>query len=1055
MNAENFSKSTDTLTLFNAVLQNSDLSIVLIDKNLKVLCFSDKTKKSLFEHFSKNIKVGDDYRQYVRESLLDKFLNFFDRALQGETLETEMQSIGDLKIWFRYKISPVYDSQKNIFGVSFTITEIQERKKAEYETKKKSSELNAFFESIEGSACVIDTDKKYVIFNKQFIKEHFEIANIKPEIGGEAYDFLSKKEKADRYKILDQVLSGNKQIIDAQYVRDNRIFYYRNVYSPIFTNEKITGISVYSVDMTDTKETQSALQESEQKFRNLVENTTIGVYIIQDGKFTYVNPRFAEIFEYDQQEMIDSVPALATVSDEDVERVAEKMKDRIEGRLDFIHYEVNGLTKTGRRIWTDVYGSTTLYNGKPAIIGTLQDITEKKKTEEILKKQEEEITAQAETYEAIIENTKEGIYLISPDFKLLRFNKTFKERFQILYGHEPEIGIDFRNYLEQGPIQKELFHNLFNEAIEQNQKNDCEVKSKSIEGNSFWFRIRTSPVYDKHDQLLGVSFTSKNITERKKSEQEILRLSRLYYLTSQINETILKVNTKAEIYSEACRIAIETGGFEMAWIGIYDEKEDIIEPTAWTKGSEDFFQNIDLKNIKISSAEIPLAKIIKSKTPMFLNDIKNELSIPDNIKTELLKKNYLSFVGLPIIIDSKVIGVFAMFMPQTFFFNDEEVKLLNNVTENIAFALDKIRIGELHTKTEANLTSVFDNTDVGFLLLDKHFNIINFNSTYHESYQKLFGSKLHQNANYVSLASPERRSDLKKNLNKVLTENQPWKYELQHQNNNQIYYYYNSIIPVHNFKNEVIGFCISSNEITERKLLEIKQEKMLKDLSQRNRDLEKFSYIVSHNLRAPISRILGLNDLLKVSQNEEDKTFAIESLNTSVKDLDAVIKDMNEILYIRNEIAELKTDVNLESIVKEVKSSLALSINRKQAVIECDFSAVNELYGLKSYVYNIFFHLISNGIKFSRPDLTPHLWISTQKVGNKTILRFLDNGTGIDLHKYGTQVFGLYKRFHLDVEGKGMGLYMVKTQVEIMGGTIEIISSPNEGSEFVLTFEQE
>jgi signal transduction histidine kinase len=126
-------------------------------------------------------------------------------------------------------------------------------------------------------------------------------------------------------------------------------------------------------------------------------------------------------------------------------------------------------------------------------------------------------------------------------------------------------------------------------------------------------------------------------------------------------------------------------------------------------------------------------------------------------------------------------------------------------------------------------------------------------------------------------------------------------------------------------------------------------------------------------------------------------------------------------------------------------------IDGEEVSLNTDFSEANELITIKSYIYSIFYNLISNSIKYRQLGIKPIISIQSKRSNDKIILVFKDNGIGIDLNKLGGQVFGLYKRFHQHVEGKGMGLYMVKTQVEMIGGTIEIISEVNKGTEFIIT----
>ena len=125
-------------------------------------------------------------------------------------------------------------------------------------------------------------------------------------------------------------------------------------------------------------------------------------------------------------------------------------------------------------------------------------------------------------------------------------------------------------------------------------------------------------------------------------------------------------------------------------------------------------------------------------------------------------------------------------------------------------------------------------------------------------------------------------------------------------------------------------------------------------------------------------------------------------------------------------------------------------IQKTGAQITYDFSAIDQLDTLKSYIYSIFQNLIVNSIKYSRLDTEPLISIKSEVSGKMITLSFRDNGKGIDLKKNGQALFGLYKRFDKTVEGKGMGLFMVKSQVESLSGTIKVKSEINKGSCFCI-----
>jgi len=141
------------------------------------------------------------------------------------------------------------------------------------------------------------------------------------------------------------------------------------------------------------------------------------------------------------------------------------------------------------------------------------------------------------------------------------------------------------------------------------------------------------------------------------------------------------------------------------------------------------------------------------------------------------------------------------------------------------------------------------------------------------------------------------------------------------------------------------------------------------------------------------------------------------------------------------------------TLLDEIKYSLDEVIDDKQVELNCNFSAVNGMITLKSYLHSIFFNLVSNSIKFCRPGIKAIIEITTALQNDKIQIVFKDNGLGINLAQHGQNLFGLYKRFHDHVDGKGMGLYMVKTQVESLGGKITASSEVNKGTEFRIEFD--
>lgn len=249
-------------------------------------------------------------------------------------------------------------------------------------------------------------------------------------------------------------------------------------------------------------------------------------------------------------------------------------------------------------------------------------------------------------------------------------------------------------------------------------------------------------------------------------------------------------------------------------------------------------------------------------------------------------------------------------------------------------------------------------------------------------------------------------------------------------------------------------------DITERKeadlqLLELNRnlEKYTVELINANKGLEQYSFIVSHNLRAPVANLLGLKDLYVQNDHpEEIRQRFLSELFSNIDRLDKIITDLNSILKSKTEISDKKELVNFQELVNCVADSINHLIIKEKVEIITDFSEATNWVTVRGYLHSVFYNLIFNSIKYRKPDQNPKIEIRSWKENEKVFMSFKDNGLGIDLENKSDQLFRLYKRFHHHVEGKGMGLFMVKTQVEMLGGEISVFSEINKGTEFILSF---
>jgi signal transduction histidine kinase len=222
------------------------------------------------------------------------------------------------------------------------------------------------------------------------------------------------------------------------------------------------------------------------------------------------------------------------------------------------------------------------------------------------------------------------------------------------------------------------------------------------------------------------------------------------------------------------------------------------------------------------------------------------------------------------------------------------------------------------------------------------------------------------------------------------------------------------------------------------------------ELVKHNNELLQFSYTVSHNLRGPVARLLGLSDLAQVEENLEQARTWIDLISKTACDLDTVIKDLNKVLDLRNEPDQYLEMVNLADEWQQSINLLQDSINGQEEIV-ANFKALPKIITVRAMLQSTFYNLLSNAIKYRSPERKLKVVATSRVIDGKAIIEVTDNGLGFDTRLHKEKMFKLYKRFHTHVEGRGIGLYLIKAQIEVLHGTIEVESQLDHGSMFRVT----
>lgn len=1038
-----------------AILDNTQDNIVLMDSSYRVLCFNKTIKNTLLRYFGKEVQEGDDYRDFVVEHLKEAFMHSFQKALEGQTITIEAATKLDTPgVWLQHTMNPVYDQVGDLIGISLTTIDITSRKQAEMALQDLAGTFEAIVQNTTESIVLIDKNYQILRFNK-IAKERIS-ANIKKElaIGADFRDFLYHPEEELFYRLTNAAFHGEAS--EAEFsitnISNDPVWVQTRVYPVYDVEGNLVAISLFAQNISARKKAEIALKESEEKARKIVESAANPILITsEDMKIKMLNPEGEAVFGYTWEELKEQhIETLLTdyyTEAKYCDFEALNMGQPI--RLG-MNRHVSARKKNGEEILIEASLNTFQVGTEKFFLFILQDVTHRIRTEEGLKKKNTELSLLNRVNDAILSLKTEHALIselckaivLTGDYTLawvcVKPDHTTRKQAILpmaAYGDTEyldslTISLD-DSFLSKGPTATCL---RFGKTVAINDVSKSEEFQPWLE-KAQKHGIASSialPLQFGANQKGSLSLYSKRLGAF--DEVEIAVLERL---ATNVSLAIHHMRVAKE--KEKARYDLNERIKELRTI--YHVSSILQKETL---SNEDLLQSIvDLLPTGWQFPEICSARIVFEG-----HEFTSEHYAVSNIKQTAHFKTVNGKKGwIEVVYEEE-----KMSTPEHAFLKEER-ELINTLAEMLSVYYNKKTLLSELKKSEAQLASVFENTKVGLLLLDRDFAILTFNQTAYNYYMAATGMKLKKNSDFNSLMVDEKKQWLKTVSQKVLETQKPMLYDSSYERNGNTYHFSVSVFPVIE-NGEVIGYCHSIVDITERKTQEKERQNMIVELSQQNKDLEQFAYIVSHNLRGPLSSILGLSKLFGYDLAKEDRQQTFEGIIASSEKLDEVLKDVNMILQARRIVNKKRSTIHFEELLEKVKHFIDPLLSEKKILINHDFEEVKSMVTVGAYLEDIFYQLISNSIFHSRPHVTPRIDIWSEKKEGKIVLHFNDNGKGIDLDRYGHQVFGLYKRFNPDFKGKGLGLFMVKTQTEALNGTVSMKSVEGKGTHIILTFSE-
>lgn len=728
----------------------------------------------------------------------------------------------------------------------------------------------------------------------------------------------------------------------------------------------------------------------------LLIDTSSTVYQFADAAlvYTYTSTAVVDIIGYTASEMTGK-NAIELVHPDDKGNVRDWLIDirRKPEKLLTLEYRIRH--KSGDYIWIENNARNMLANAAiKAVIMNFRNIQAKKVADNALIQSEQRLSL-------LLNNTEESFIILNSRLRILTYNKAAQDRSPFFYNAPLQSGMSVLDLIDRNDVGQyvEMFEKVFNgEEIEK------ETLFADKEGVLHVYSHTFRPLFDNENDIFGVFITSTEITERKKLTEELAqytdrlktaqRIARLGYFEYDFNSKICFCS------EQFCDI-----------LGIPDDYY------SWQELSS--FQKL----IHSEDQDAVLGEIQRSVFHGKDFSLEFRCFTKDNIEKVILA------IGS---VEKNDLGHSTKFRVT-----------LQDITDS------KMAILAIQT-LESKFKSLFDNSIDGVILSSASGDIISANPSVCQmlgySQNQLIALQscdlLNMSSHAVKRMLQIRKKDSGAFIGELL---------LRHHVGHFVPVEVTSISMKDGNDNPYVSTII--RDITEKKKIESEQKALSDELVKNNQDLQQFSFITSHNLRAPVANLLSLLSLYNNENPADDfNLILLEKFKDATMQLNATLNDLVNVLVIKSNNNIERESISFTDIYLGVKRNIDALLRQQHGEIEANFSAIDEIQYNRIHIESIFLNMISNAIRYSDPERKPDIKIKSYKQNKWVIVEFTDNGLGMDLKRYGDRLFGLYQRFHGHKEGKGLGLYMTRSQVIAMGGKIEVESEIGVGTTFKIYF---
>jgi PAS domain S-box-containing protein len=760
----------------------------------------------------------------------------------------------------------------------------------------------------------------------------------------------------------------------------------------VYSTEREYFVAVFD-NITERKRAEEALRSAEAQYRSIVEQSLVGIYTIQDEKFTYVNPKMAEIFGYAQDEIVSLASIYDVVVEGDRNKIAENIRKRLQGEVISVRYTFRGKRKDGKLIDVEVHGTKAEFNGKATVMGVALDITERKLAEEEVRKAVVQLREEKAKTEAIIAAIGDGISIQATDFKILYQNEIDKDW---VGDHTDEYcyrAYEQRNHVCEGcPVAMSFKDGKIHKAER------CVPREN---GNSY-FDITASPLRDSTGKIIAGIEIVRDITERKMSEEALKQSEEKYRsLVDNSQDGIFIIqDAKIEFSNEAfARMA----GYAVEEV-IGKHFQELVSP-------DDLEMVADRYQRRQAGEEVPREYEFR----LLHRDGSTRILVKMNVGLITYRGRIASMGTVKDITERKR-------AEEALKESEERYRRLVELSPYGIFINKNDKISFINTAGSRILGATNPEQLIGKPVLD----------VIHPDYHNVVKRGILQNKENGTESPLIEEKLVRLDGTDFCAEVTAAPFTYQGESATQVILH----------------------DITERKKAE---ELLLENirLAYASKAKSEFLAIMSHELRTPLNSIIGFSELLKLKTygelNVKQERY-VDNIFTSGKFLLKLINDILDLSKIEaGRIVLAIEKIPVSAAIDEVMILLKEQAEKKNIILRKEFdNQLNFIEADPQRFKQILFNLLSNAVKFSKNE-GGIVTITARKAEDMAYISISDTGIGIREEDMG-RLFEKFEQLESGpsrrYQGTGLGLAISKQFVELHGGKITAESKYGEGSTF-------